>query len=317
MATLATKTLAAINAALEADQGAKFRGILGTVMPLAGDAYSTKEDKFRSHLGASIIGRECAREIWYSFHWATANHFEGRMLRLFNRGHLEEPRFVALLLMIGCEVWQADENGKQFRISGYRGHYGGSLDAVIRGIPDLPDEPVLGEFKTHGDKSFQKLKDDGVMSAKWEHFVQMQQYMGKNNLRYALYLAVNKNDDEIYAELVAFDQQQYERYAQRAAMIIDTKEAPPKINQSPGWFKCKFCDHRGVCHDDSVLPERNCRTCMWSSVADNGEWHCGNPDTRSEADAQGWEDPIAIGKEEQLKGCDRYQVMLTQIKAKP
>ncbi len=167
----AHKTLAAINDALIRDQGAKFRGLLRHTMPLADDAYSEEESEFRAHLGASIIGRKCSREVWYSFRWTTAKKFDGRMLRLFNRGHLEEPRMVALLLMIGCKVYQYDDNKKQFRISGHKKHYGGSLDAVIVGCPDIPDHPILGEFKTHNDKSFTKLVSEGLLAAKWEHYV--------------------------------------------------------------------------------------------------------------------------------------------------
>src|SRR6266540_1462894 len=119
----AVKTLEAINAALEKDQGARFRGLLHEAMreavDLKSDAFRDEEDAFRSHLGASMIGRECARELWYAFRWATARREGGRMVRLFNRGHLEEPRFVALLRMIGCAVWQYDENKKQFRVAAH------------------------------------------------------------------------------------------------------------------------------------------------------------------------------------------------------
>ncbi len=292
---LATKTLAAVEAALALDQGAKFRGFLGELMPLAGDAYSTKNEDWRNHLGASLIGRECAREIWYGFHWTTRKRFDGRMIRLFNRGHLEEPRFIALLKMIGCQVWQIDGKGKQFRIVGHRGHFGGSLDAVVVGLPDLPaDTPALAEFKTHGEKSFIKLKDEGVLKAKWEHFDQMQIYMGKNSLEQALYCAVNKNTDEIHFELVKFDATQYQRYLDRSAMIIDATEPPPKISSTPGWFMCKFCDHAEVCHHGEA-PVRTCRSCAHSQIEDDGGWRCA---------ITGHE----LSPEDQRLGCSAYSI---------
>ncbi len=300
---IASKTLAAIEAALEADQGTTFRRHLRAAMPLAEDAYRDEEDSFRSHLGASLIGRECAREIWYGFHWVTKPKFPGRILRLFNRGHLEEPRFVALLQMIGATVWQHDANGKQFRINDHNGHFGGSLDGVAADIPDVVGEPVLVEFKTHNAKSFAKLKSDGVMEAKWEHFVQMQIYMGKNGLRWALYMAVNKNDDDVYAELVAFDKTQYDRYLERAGSIIGAAEPPPRINNSVGFFKCKFCDHAKVCHLDA-LPERNCRTCAHSRPAENSAWRCYRGDRYGD-----------ITKELMATGCEDY-TLNPSIKAK-
>lgn len=273
---LATKTLLAIEAAFQKDQGAKYRTLLGELMPLAGDAYSPKEDLFRNHLGASLIGRECARELWYSFHWCVAKRFDGRMLRLFNRGHLEEPRFVALLKMIGCQVFQVDDQGKQFRISGHRNHFGGSLDGVAIGIPDIPDgEPCLTEFKTHGEKSFLKLVSDGVMAAKWEHYVQMQIYMGKNQLKYALYCAVNKNTDELHMEIIQFDPVTYQRYIDRSAMIVDATEPPPRISTTPGFFKCKFCSESKICHRVGEYEiHQNCRTCSFSKIENEGKWSC-------------------------------------------
>jgi hypothetical protein len=305
--TIAHKTLEAIEAAMYADQGAGYRGLLKKWMPRAGDAYSEDQTPFRNHLGASLIGRECPRELWYSFHWSKLVKFDGRMLRLFNTGHLLEPKLCALLEMIGCEIWQSDVNGKQFRISGHRGHFGGSMDGVLKGCPDLPDVPMIVEFKSHGEKSFIKLVAEGVLEAKWEHFIQMQIYMGKNNLTHALYCAVNKNTDELHMEIVQFDPVQYQRYIDRSVMIIDVVEPPPKIATTPGFFKCKFCDYINICHLKE-LPAKNCRTCVHSSVEDEGEWSCKNWEIICEAEAQGWEDPIILTPELQRAGCERYEM---------
>ena len=291
---LASKTAQAIEDAMQHDQGARFRMFLGQTMPQAGDAYAPTHTDWRNHLGASLIGRECTRELWYSFRWATLKRFDGRMLRLFNRGHLEEARFVALLLMIDCPVWQLDENGKQFRVMGHRGHFGGSLDGVTRGLPDLPDEAVLTEFKTHNDKSFAKLVAEGVMAAKWEHFVQMQIYMGKHQLRWALYGAVNKNDDNLHLELIQFDSTIYERYLVKSVLVIDAIEPPPRISKSPGFFKCKFCDHQQVCHL-GVHPERHCRTCTYAQLQDAGQWNCLLTASR-------------LSPEKQREGCEKYKL---------
>lgn len=62
----------------------------------------------RSHLGASMIGRKCLREVWYGYRWSWRVMFEGRVLRLFNRGHEEEPRFVRWLERVGATVETID-----------------------------------------------------------------------------------------------------------------------------------------------------------------------------------------------------------------
>lgn len=61
-------------------------------------------DEPRTHLGASLIGHECSRYLWYVFRWCVNEEFSGRMYRLFERGHLEEMRFVKWLEGIGCRV---------------------------------------------------------------------------------------------------------------------------------------------------------------------------------------------------------------------
>lgn len=292
---LATKTINAINEALERDQGSSYRGWLGKVIGHMGDAFRTDEDGYRSHMGASLIGGECARSIWYSFHWATKSFVHGRLLRLFNRGHLEEARFIALLLSIGCKVYQQDENGNQFRITHANGHFGGAGDGVAVGIPDLsPLTAALTEFKTHNDASFKKLVADGVRATKFEHYVQMNVYMRKMQLPVGLYLAVNKNNDDLYGEIIHLDTDIADRFIDRGANLVATAHAPEKINKSPGFFVCKFCNHRDICHLQK-LPERNCRTCQYAEPAAEGTWLCRF-------------DGAILDKAAQIKGCESYEL---------
>lgn len=311
---VAFATLRRIDEMVAADGGASFRGWLGKVIPHIGDAYRTDEEAHRSHLGASILGQECNRAIWYNFHWVTKGAFEGRMLRLFNRGHLEEARFIALLLMIGCQIYQQDENGKQFRIQFGDGHGGGSGDGIAIGVPDIaPGLPALSEFKTHSEKSFIELagplKDwrdylagkttkfpgKGVKEAKFEHYVQMNLYMHKMGIGHALYVAVNKNTDDLYAEILTVDPILAKMYLDKGEQIIWSKTPPDKLNPSPGFWKCRFCDDKPVCHLGAA-PDINCRTCRFSDPAPGGVWQCSNVVC-----------PGPIDKKTQLSGCSHYE----------
>ncbi len=310
---LATKTLEAIEAAIVADQGAAFRGHLGRVIPHMGDAYrdDPNDPGFRSHMGASLIGGECDRAIYYGFRWATKAKFGGRTLRLFNRGHLEEARMIACLLTIGCQVYQQDENGKQFRISDVGGHFGGSGDGVAIGVPDLPPgTAALLEFKTHNDKSFQGLLKEGVRGAKFEHYVQMQTYMHKMGLAAALYMAVNKNNDELYGEILLLDSSVGAQFTDRARKIITIASAPKRVNESPGFYKCKWCDHYPVCHKRE-MPERNCRTCAHAEPRETGGWWCNNQQRQLALlfpDTNPLNETFQLTTERQLVACEYYTV---------
>ena len=238
----------------------------------------TQESSFRTHLGASVMGHPCARKAWYTFRWARDKKHLGRMIRLFRRGHDEEDRFIEALQKIGVEIESADpETGEQFRFSDFNGHFGGSADSIIRNGEALGDLRVKGEglaeFKTSGDKYFKRLQELGVTSAKLEHVVQMQLYMHYLGLSWGLYLSVNKNTDELYAEIVFYREEIAEKYREWANLIIEAIEAPPKVHPSGSWWMCKMCDFREICHQDKQ-PDKNCRSCVMARAVRDGKWYC-------------------------------------------
>lgn len=303
---LALQTKEAIDAAIYSDQGRMFRKYLREVILDVDDAFdSSHHDRFRSHMGISTSGRECARELFYKWRWAVQTKVSGRMLRLFNRGHLEEARFAAMLMTIGCQLWREEAPGKQFRVSYFGGHYGSAIDGVVQGIPEMPEEAMLTEFKTHGSKSFKKLAGEldsegnyikppqGVQVAKNEHYVQMQQYMGYYKLRFGLYGAVNKDTDELYWEIVEYDPAVDEACKERSRRIIFAKEIPPKISENVSFWMCKYCDVRRICHYGDA-PDFNCRTCAAAQPREDGNWYCSTHET-------------VIDKTRQLSGCPDWQ----------
>ena len=243
----------------------------------------TYDGGHRSHLGASLIGRECKRYLWYVFRWCLHEKTTGRQQRLFNRGHREEARFIEWLEGIGFKVWfenrdeGPNEKGEypQYRISDVMGHFGGSLD----GIAILPErygieEPVLLEFKTNGTGAgFNKLADDGMPIAKPEHFAQTSTYGKKYNFRYCVYLNINKNDDSLHIEVVKLNHNLGEQMIMKAEQIIMSQTAPARLSDNPTFHKCGYCHMKEVCHKGAVV-EVNCRSCAFARPVENAEWFC-------------------------------------------
>lgn len=255
--------------------------------------YDKQSEDPRPHLGASEIGRPCDRALWYSFRWATKKTFDPRIKRLFKTGHLEEARFLEELRGIGAEVYDRDpETNLQHRFSAVEGHFGGSCDAIGRGLPEAPKTWAIIEFKTHGEKSFNDLKAKGVEEAKPEHFAQMQVYMGLAELDRALYLACNKNTDELYSQWIHFDKSRFDTLIKRAEYIIGSDTPPPRIKDDPTWYQCKMCDHHAICHNMRV-PQKNCRTCCFASPTTNAAWECGVYDKQ-------------LSHVQQIAGCSRH-----------
>lgn len=232
------------------------------------------DDGHRSHLGASMIGKKCNRFLWYSFRWVFHEQHSGRIQRLFNRGHLEENRIVEWLRAAGCKVWDTDENGQQYRISDVNGHFGGSMDGGMLLPPEFYSSGILAEFKTHNTKSFSRLMDIGnVKEAKPEHYAQMCTYGYKQGLKYGLYFAINKNDDDIYIELVELDWKHGEEMLRKATYVIEQQAPPPRLHENPSHFDCKLCPASAICHESKEYL-MNCRSCVYAVPVANKEWHC-------------------------------------------
>lgn len=188
---------------------------------------------------------------------------------------------------IGCEVWTHEKPAEykpdgtvippqQFRINGVHGHFGGSLDSVVK-LPasyKVP-EPILGEYKTNGTgPNFNNLVAHGVTLEKPVHFAQMSTYGFKYRFRYALYLNINKNDDDIHAELITLNWKLGEQMEQKAERIISSQVPPPRLSNNSSFIKCVSCAAYPVCHESKPV-EMNCRSCVYAVPMSQAQWHCG------------------------------------------
>ena len=232
----------------------------------------------RNHLGASELGDQCFRKLYYKFRWFRKPNPSGRMRRLFNVGHQAEPRFIIYLRGIGFEVKEFNDDGKQFRISGCKSHYGGSLDGMCKAPEKYnldTDLILLNEFKTNGTgQGFASVNDKDLSKAKPKHYAQMCQYGEKYGLKYGLYMIENKNDSDIIFKIIELDWNYGKSLERKAEEIIFAQEPPPRIAENESFFDCKYCDDfKGICHHGEK-PDKNCRTCRHSWPVEEGQWKC-------------------------------------------
>jgi CRISPR/Cas system-associated exonuclease Cas4 (RecB family) len=292
------------------------------VDPVADAIFASYKAKYgaesqRPYLGASAIGKPCLRQHWYSFRWSKPAEFSGRLYRVFQTGHLQEPRIYADLAAIGCTVYDMDPStGKQWSFvepsSG--NHFKGNADGIVTGLPQAPKSPHVLEIKTASDKMFKEMQKSGVKKAKPEHYAQMQMYMkwsidlyGENGCSRAIYIVVNKNDEDIYTERLEFDKDEAKAIIDKALAVITATEPPVGISQDPSWYECKFCDYHSICHGTDV-PAPTCRSCAHATPEMDGDarWSC----AEHKADL-----PVDI----QRTGCDlhRYIPILLSKSATP
>lgn len=297
------------------------------------------DDGPRSHLGASVIGHPCKFYLWASFRWAHEERFDGRMRRLFQRGHWEEPHWHEWFRGNGWTVQEyvpqylqhhpesdsfqftdtdeplssahsvvaetdpefrimsaiANAKGvkqKQIRIEFSEGHGGGSLDAECSHSLYTDNEVFLGEFKTYKDSRFKELVKSGMQKSEPKYWAQMCVYGVKRRIKYAIFCAINKDNDKICIEVKELDWTYGQQMIDKAEEIILSKTPPPRISDNPAWSDCKMCGKYAVCHGGEKV-DVNCRSCRHAEVRTGGQWFC----TR-------WDD--FIPKDFIPKGCDEH-----------
>ena len=112
-----------------------------TITSLIDQYHQSQAEKPRPHMGCSLLGHPCDRWLWLSFRWAVREEFEGRILRLFRRGQMEEDTIVRDLRAIGIDI---RFTGKVQQRVDFDSHVSGSLDGIIEtGVPEAPLKEVL------------------------------------------------------------------------------------------------------------------------------------------------------------------------------
>lgn len=276
------------------------------------------EEGFRPHLGCSQVGKKCKREVWYNFRWFLKRSITARQKRLFNRGHWEELIIINDLIKAGCKVEGINIDpyilaifkglfnydippAKQFSKHPLFGHSGGSIDGIVYNLPDAPKTPHLLEAKTYNTRRFNNLKRQTAKVSDLGYYIQMQLYMHFFKLKRALFVATHKDTDERYYERIKYNKSEALEYIKIATYILKSTSPPPKINTDPSKVPCTWgskgvCDYKEVCHN-GALPERNCRTCHYSGLRDNGVWLCER--TKKKRNLK-----------KQLKGCKNYKLIV-------
>lgn len=232
-------------------------------------------------LPMSALGSDCDAAIWFTFRLASEpEKLTGQKLRLFETGNIEETRMIADLRRIeGVDVLDIDpETGRQFKMMLLGGHLRGKLDGLATGLPEAPIKQHVLECKSHNDKNFKLLLKSGVKIAKPAHYRQCLVYMHATGRDRCLYLAVNKNTDELYSERIRFDPVEALTLIARLERIIKSNSVPPRISENPDKWPCILCEHKEVCAKQT-FGRNHCRTCLHATPCiDEGEtwarWHC-------------------------------------------
>ncbi len=216
----------------------------------------------RTYLGASRLGVACDRALQFEFAGAPADpgrNFDGRVLRIFEIGHVLEDLAIRWLRLAGFDLHTRTRSGGQFGFSVCAGQIQGHVDGIIMGAPHDLDLsfPMLWECKTMNAQNWRDCVKRGVSVAKPVYAAQMaiyQAYMESTvegiSRNPALFTAINKDTQELWFELIPFDAALAQRASDRAVKIITATEHGellPRSFSDQAHFECRICAWQDRC----------------------------------------------------------------------
>lgn len=216
----------------------------------------SSSERSRAYLGASQLGDSCARRIQYSYQGLNPDTpFTSQTLRIFATGHALETLAISWVRAAGFGLATRDEKGLPFGFITADGRIQGHVDGIIRNGPSILQYPCLWEFKTMNSRNWRDCVKRGVAISKPSYYGQIQLYMAYMELfeHPALLTFINKDTQELWHELIAFDVTCAQHLSDRGVQILKATEANetlPRIASDPTFFECKRCPYAKRCWNE-------------------------------------------------------------------
>lgn len=203
-------------------------------------------DEPRDYIGASSIGAECDRQIWYECKGYQGEPLDTKYRRVFDMGRWLESLVVQWLREAGFRIETANEKNSLLEVvASDMPYFKGHMDGLIL-IGD--HEKHILEIKSAKDSSYKTFVSKGIKLWFPRYYAQLQSYMGMSGIHNAIILVLNKDSSDICDNLVTFNQKEYDNLKERAQRIYLSEKEPPRINESPAWYLCRICKFRKICH---------------------------------------------------------------------
>lgn len=219
-------------------------------------AQGNKEQR-RTYVGASGIGRQCSRAIWYDYNGYPRRDKPAEVFWAIECGHRSEDIMAEWLRSVpGIQLQTEKPNGEQFGFEALGGKFRGHVDGIITGLHHAPKTVAVWEHKSKNQKgfnAFQTAKEKfGTKRAlkEWDevYFIQAQIYMHYMNLK-RHYLTVSlgglRDVDSCWTE---YQPEVALAAIAKAEKIIYSTSEPPRISNQSDFYLCKFCDFADICH---------------------------------------------------------------------
>lgn len=195
----------------------------------------------RDYIGASQIGHECSRKIWYEYH-SEESLFPDKTKMTFEIGHAIEKVILGLLAKSDVEIVNNSDIQRMELES-----LGGTPDAIIK----KEGRFYILDIKTANDSSFNTFVKKGLKEWSMQYYYQLTAYMGLFGIGQAILFAINKNTSEFHEELIEYDPIQFSAIRWKAVSIKNSEQPPERLNKNPGFYICRGCPFKVKCHGGS------------------------------------------------------------------
>ena len=274
----------------------------------------TLRDKPRTHLGISEIGEPCMRQLYYKFRWCFFQEFDGRMLRLFKRGHREEERYVSYLEGIGCKVDRFEASVLNYHPESDNYFYSSEFDpgdGLVHDVTGYPDHEKLAaergikpkQFRVSGVMGHYGGSCDGRVITPWLPDKMLLECKTHNTKSFCKYISdgLHKSKPMHYDQMCGYGWKMDLHYGiyfpenknddeikvsvirldhqrgmqlERKAEEIITAKEPPPKISENPAFFNCKYCDAKEICHEGKIPLKNCRSCRLSTPVENAEWHC-------------------------------------------
>ena len=215
----------------------------GRLTQMVEKSMNVSRETSRNYIGASSIGSECLRKVWYEYRGVEGAPVSNKLQRTFNVGKRLETLVTDALIDSGLElILPADVNHFLKYFDEDLPYFQGHCDAIWK------DEEAVIEVKTARDSSFKIFINKGLEKWSQSYYSQVQAYMGMSGMKTGYVICLNKDTSELHDEQVEFNQDYYDCLKARAVLVHDTEEPLNRVNSSPFYIACRSCKFRDVCH---------------------------------------------------------------------
>ncbi len=203
-------------------------------------------EEFRPYIGASSIGNQCYRAIYYGLHNQKKSDIEPKLIRTFAIGKRLETMIYDYLILAGFTVEiPTQSNDFLYVVDDEFKFFSGHMDGIVY-FTDI--QKLVLELKTAKAEEYKKFCDLGLKGWSQTYYSQVQAYMGMSKINHCIFIVLNKNTGDWSCEIIEFDRMFYEELKTKAYMIYNAEHEPERINKNPSYWICQRCFYKETCH---------------------------------------------------------------------